>query len=89
MHFPFRVGYASTLHKVQGATLQHVTLWLDKADMPAAAYVAISRVHTADELALFVDDNSSLLQPDSTRVGVLACVTYPELLRDPATTRAE
>lgn len=44
VHFPLRLGYSSTLHKVQGATLPHVTLWLDVANMPAAAYVALSRV---------------------------------------------
>ena len=43
-HFPLRLGYASTLHKVQGATLPHVTVWLDVPNMPAAAYVALSRV---------------------------------------------
>ena len=42
--YPFRIGYASTLHKVQGATLGHVTLWLDLPNMPAAGYVALSRV---------------------------------------------
>ena len=44
VHFPLRLGYTSTLHKEQGATLPHVTLWLDVANMPAAAYVALSRV---------------------------------------------
>eukprot|EP00959_Pyramimonas_sp_CCMP1952_P105574 2207312-Pyramimonas_sp.AAC.1 len=44
VHYPMRLGYATTLHKVQGATLDHVTLWLDLAGMPAAAYVALSRV---------------------------------------------
>ena len=44
VHFPLRLGYSSTLRKVQGATLPHVTLWLDVANMPAAAYVALSRV---------------------------------------------
>ena len=44
VHFPLRLGYSSTLHKVQGATLPHVTVWLDVANMPAAAYVALSRV---------------------------------------------
>ena len=39
-----RNGYASTLHKVQGATLEHITVWLDVRNMPAAAYVALSRV---------------------------------------------
>ena len=43
-HYPIRAGYASTLHKVQGATLPHITLWLDIPNMPAAAYVALSRV---------------------------------------------
>ena len=43
-HYPFRLGYASALHKVQGATLPHVTLWLYIPNMPAAAYVALSRV---------------------------------------------
>ena len=42
--FPFRLGYASTLHKVQGATLDHITLWLDFKNLPASAYVALSRV---------------------------------------------
>eukprot|EP00438_Fugacium_kawagutii_P025234 Skav236123 [mRNA] locus=scaffold900:1522:8592:- [translate_table: standard] len=44
VHYPFRLGYASTLHKVQGATLKHVTIWLDVPNMPAAGYVALSRV---------------------------------------------
>ena len=44
VHYPMRLGYASTLHKVQGATLKHITMWLDARNFPAAAYVAISRV---------------------------------------------
>jgi hypothetical protein len=28
--YPVRIGYASTIHKYQGAQLQHVTLWLDR-----------------------------------------------------------
>ena len=44
VHYPLRLGYASTLHKVQGATLPHATVWLDVPNMPAAAYVALSRV---------------------------------------------
>ena len=30
--------------KVQGATLDHMTLWLDARNVEAAAYVALSRV---------------------------------------------
>ena len=42
--YPFRAGYASTIHKLQGANLPHVTVYLDIPGMPAAAYVAMSRV---------------------------------------------
>ncbi len=42
--FPVRVGYACTIQKIQGATLSHVTAWLDRPGCRAAAYVALSRV---------------------------------------------
>ena len=44
VYYPFRLGYAHTLLKVQGATLRNLTLWLDKANIEAAGYVALSRV---------------------------------------------
>jgi len=42
--YPVRLGYATTLMKVQGATLDHVTIWLDTPEIEAAGYVALSRV---------------------------------------------
>ena len=49
--FPVRLGYACTIPKVQGATLSHITIWLDRALCRAAAYVAMSRVeHDEDYL---------------------------------------
>ena len=41
---PVRLGYACTVPKVQGMTLDHITLWLDAGGCRAAAYVALSRV---------------------------------------------
>lgn len=41
---PVRLGYACTIPKVQGMTLEHITVWLDAAGCRAAAYVALSRV---------------------------------------------
>ena len=41
---PLRLGYATTLQKIQGATLEHATIWLDVANIEAAGYVALSRV---------------------------------------------
>ena len=43
-YFPIRAGYASTIQKVQGQTLDHVTIWLDRAGCKAAGYVAMARV---------------------------------------------
>ena len=44
VYYPIRIGYAGTVYKYQGATLPHVTLWLDRPHTRAAAYVALSRV---------------------------------------------
>lgn len=47
--FPIRIGYGTTIQKIQGATLSHITIWLDRPGCRAAAYVALSRVETADD----------------------------------------
>ena len=44
--FPIRLGYASAVYKMQGAELQHVTIFLDKPCQRAAADVAMSRVRS-------------------------------------------
>ena len=43
-YHPLRLGYANTLTKLQGATLDSMTLYLDVPNIPAAGYVALSRV---------------------------------------------
>ena len=45
-YFPIRIGYASTIQKLQGQTLEHVTIWLDRPGCKAAGYVAMARVKT-------------------------------------------
>ena len=47
-YYPVRLGYSTTLHKIQGATLPHITIWLDCPYVRAAAYVALSRVQYDD-----------------------------------------
>ena len=42
--FPVRLGYASTIYKLQGSELDHITIYLDIPGQRAAAYVALSRV---------------------------------------------
>jgi len=50
--FPVRLGYASTVYKLQGAELTHVTIYIDAPGQRAAAYVAMSRIRK-DEDYLF------------------------------------
>ena len=50
--FPVRNGYACTIQKIQGATLSHVTAWLDRPACRAAAYVALSRVERDEDYLL-------------------------------------
>ena len=47
-----RPGYCSTIIKYQGAELRHVTLWLDIAGVPGAAYTGLSRVKAAEDYAI-------------------------------------
>ena len=50
-YFPIVPGYASTIHKVIGQALQHVTLAFDISMLsPAVGYVALSRVSSIDNV---------------------------------------
>lgn len=49
VYFPVRLGYCSTVHKVQGDEFDFIIiyLYLDATNMPALAYTALSRVRNA------------------------------------------
>ena len=50
-YFPLVAGYASTVHKVMGQTLKHVTLVFELRMLsPAVGYVALSRVSSLDNV---------------------------------------
>ena len=50
-YYPIVPGYASTVHKVMGQTLQHVTLVFDTRILsPTVRYVALSRVSPLDNV---------------------------------------
>ena len=38
--YPIHIGFAGTVYKFQGATLPHVTIWLDRPHTRAAAYAS-------------------------------------------------
>jgi len=78
---PLVHAWALTINRSMGQTLDRALL---DARRPAFthghAYVATSRVHTADELGVFVNDACSEARADGSRVAILASVTYDELL---------
>lgn len=51
-NFPLSLAYASTIHKIQGATLGRVHLDLYDLWEPGHAYVALSRARRADDVTL-------------------------------------
>ena len=62
-YFPIRAGYASTIHKVQGATLKHITIWLDIPGMKGAGYTALSRVQRDEDYLIGGDITPEHFQP--------------------------
>ncbi|CAJ1432110.1 unnamed protein product, partial [Effrenium voratum] len=46
-YFPVRLGYCTTVHKVQGDEFPFIIIYLDAPNMPAVGYTAMSRVKNA------------------------------------------
>ena len=51
-YYPIRLGYATTIMKLQGSTLSHATIWLDAPRVKGAAYTGLSRVRTRSDYLL-------------------------------------
>eukprot|EP00438_Fugacium_kawagutii_P018213 Skav230735 [mRNA] locus=scaffold401:633832:634707:- [translate_table: standard] len=44
VYYPVRLGYCSTVHKIQGDEFDFIIIFLNAENMPAVAYTALSRV---------------------------------------------
>ncbi len=60
-NFPVTLAYASTIHKVQGTTLERCHISLRGLWEPGQAYVALSRARSGDGITLIDWDESSIL----------------------------
>jgi ASC-1-like (ASCH) protein len=47
--YPFVLGYATTIYKLQGTELDHITIWLDRPYIKASAYMALSRIRKDED----------------------------------------
>lgn len=62
--YPFVPGYAMTICKSQGQTLNHVVVWFDTLRLgPGAAYVALSRVKTLQSIKFLTPLKMSHFNP--------------------------
>jgi ATP-dependent DNA helicase PIF1 len=52
MQYPFKLAYATTIHKSQGLTLDYIDIDLSNCFAPGQAYVALSRAKTLEGLRL-------------------------------------
>ncbi len=59
-NFPITLAYASTIHKVQGTTLERCHISLRALWEPGQAYVALSRARSGDGITLMDWDASSI-----------------------------
>ena len=67
-YYPLKAGYADTIMKYQGAELKHVTVFLDAAKVPGAAYTALSRVSYGKDFLIGGSVKAEHFQPmDETR----------------------
>ena len=58
--YPFVPGYAMTICKSQGQTLDNIIVCFDTASLgPGAAYVALSRVKTLNSIKFLTPSNVS------------------------------
>ncbi len=60
MNFPLTLAYGSTIHKVQGSTLERCHISLRALWEPGQAYVALSRARSGDAITLMDWDESSI-----------------------------
>jgi ATP-dependent DNA helicase PIF1 len=63
-HFPVRLGWALTIHKSQGLTLDNVEIDLSRGFACGQAYVALSRMRSLEGLSLTIPIDPSIVRAE-------------------------
>ena len=62
--YPFHIGYANTMCKAQGQTIEKAILWFDVDNIPpGTAYVALSRVRRLSNVFFLTPLKTTLSKP--------------------------
>jgi ATP-dependent DNA helicase PIF1 len=73
--FPILLGYAVTVHRVEGATLKETHLYLDQTMFCVGrAYVSLSRVRNSDSVHILIFDKCAF----QTNMEVVDLLNYAE-----------
>ena len=69
LYVPLKLGYAITVHKSQGQTLDGIEVDLSRCFSPGLGYVALSRVRSADNMVISkIADNAFEVDPLCKRI---------------------
>ena len=69
LYLPLKLGYAITVHKSQGQTLDGIEVDLSRCFTPGLGYVALSRVRSADNMVISkISDDAFDVDPLSRKI---------------------
>ena len=77
-NFPILLGYAVTIHRVQGATLKKAHLYLDNTVFcEGQAYVSLSRVRNAESIHILKFDKCAF----KTNMEIVELLNYAKIFK--------
>ena len=84
--YPLKVAFASTVHKVQGATMEGIVVNMAKVNRPGQAYVALSRCTSLHGLSIVDYTDQHIFADPKVTPALQNMSTIPDYLLQPIAT---